>query len=588
MASSGLQPREKIMTAQAAKLRWPSYAVDIDSVLARLGADKQMKQEITMPFKFQVSNIAKVILAKSVSKRILLFLLAVLALDAHALSPSEVFDKVKNSVVVVISLDADGKEIIQGSGVLLPSGKIGTNCHVVKSGASFQVGGSKLFVPATLWGSDEYKDICLLEITEQLGEPAQLGQSSRLKVGEPVYAVGAPRGLELSLSDGIVSQLRGGTLQIIQTTAAISPGSSGGGLFDAEGRLVGFTTLKIKGAQALNFAIPVEWASEISAGIKMIQGSKPGSKKKKEQGRSWADWQEGAIAFKKVKDWSGMLNWTRQWTRAQPDSVFAWMDLSLAFTQLRLNSEAISAAQKATLLLPELGDAWTRLGYSYLLANRYQDAVESFQKAIQIGQPGLGPTWWGLGQAYSSLKRFPETINALRQAVAVDPTNADSWETLALTYAESGNRAEALEALSQMRKIDPAGANRLVKLVKRLALENENAVDGWVIVGSDKTDTSYANPSTIRKKGSMVTMWSLDDFKRADVFDKTVRPRMSAMYQTEYDCDEERLRSLSSSSYSENMGKGQVVFSNPDLGEWIALPPHSRGRGLWMVACGKE
>ena len=71
------------------------------------------------------------------------------------------------------------------------------------------------------------------------GTPAKIGKAASLKIGEAVYAVGAPQGLELSLSDGIVSQLRGSPIPLIQTTAAISPGSSGGGLFDSEARLVG-------------------------------------------------------------------------------------------------------------------------------------------------------------------------------------------------------------------------------------------------------------------------------------------------------------------------------------------------------------
>ena len=112
--------------------------------------------------------------------------------------------------------------------MLLPSGKIGTNCHVVENGSRFQVGSGKRFVPATVWGGDDDKDVCLLVATGLIAKIVQIGQASRLKVGEPVYAVGAPRGLELSLSDGIVSQLRGGPPPYIQTTAAISPGSSGG------------------------------------------------------------------------------------------------------------------------------------------------------------------------------------------------------------------------------------------------------------------------------------------------------------------------------------------------------------------------
>ena len=78
-------------------------------------------------------------------------------------------------------------------------------------------------------------------------------------MGEQVYTVGAPSGLERTLANGIISGLRSeGTHHYIQTTAPISPGSSGGGLFDENGNLIGITTLFIKESQALNFAIAAE------------------------------------------------------------------------------------------------------------------------------------------------------------------------------------------------------------------------------------------------------------------------------------------------------------------------------------------
>jgi S1-C subfamily serine protease len=67
----------------------------------------------------------------------LALVLAVLPLAAHALTPSQVFEQVKDSVVVIKTLDAEGTATTQGSGVLLPSGKIATNCHVVKDGVRF-------------------------------------------------------------------------------------------------------------------------------------------------------------------------------------------------------------------------------------------------------------------------------------------------------------------------------------------------------------------------------------------------------------------------------------------------------------------
>src|SRR5713226_5239011 len=125
-----------------------------------------------------------IILNPHIIRRVLFLTLVVLAFDSHALTPSQVFDTVKDSVVVVKTFGAKGAIIGQGSGVLLPSGKIGTNCHVLKDGARFQVGGGNQFAPATFWGGDKDKDICLLEARGLTAKPAQLGQATRLKVGE--------------------------------------------------------------------------------------------------------------------------------------------------------------------------------------------------------------------------------------------------------------------------------------------------------------------------------------------------------------------------------------------------------------------
>lgn len=158
---------------------------------------------------------------------------------------------------------------------------------------------------------------------------------------------------------------------------------------------------------------------------------------------------------------------------------------------------------------------------------------------------------------------------------------------LGLTYVTSGNRAAALEVVSQLRQIDPAKADELALLVKGSALENRGAKDGWVLVGRDKDDASYANPSTMRRDRDMVKMWDIADFKKAQVLNKSFKPYKSIRGQSEYDCEGERIRFLGSSLHSENMARGNVVFSDDETGKWIAVPPNSRGRRLWSVACGK-
>ena len=121
------------------------------------------------------------------------------SVQASALTPDQVFAKVKDSVIIVKTFDAKGNAISQGSGVSLPSGKIFFIFHVVKENLFYQVGQNKRFVKASLYAEDRDKDICLLNVEEAIGKPVEIGESTRLKVGVPVYSVGAPKGLELSL-----------------------------------------------------------------------------------------------------------------------------------------------------------------------------------------------------------------------------------------------------------------------------------------------------------------------------------------------------------------------------------------------------
>jgi S1-C subfamily serine protease len=201
-----------------------------------------------------------------------------------------------------------------GSGVMLSEGDIITNYHVIKVGVRYTVGRGKQSVPATFKGADEEKDLCLLTAPGLMAEPARMGKAARLKVGDPVYAVGTPQGLELSLSEGIVSQLRGGGAHpIIQTTVAISPGSSGGGLFNAKGELGGITTFYLKDGQSLNFALPVEWIGWIPTGIEQFdQPKNKGSNGNQAKG----DWFGQACALEKANNWQGLVGHSRRWTKA--------------------------------------------------------------------------------------------------------------------------------------------------------------------------------------------------------------------------------------------------------------------------------
>ncbi len=347
-------------------------------------------------------------------------LLSLLPVPVHALMPAEVFDKVKDAVVVVKTLDARGKVKGQGSGVLLPSGRVATNCHVVEGGASYLAGRGKELLTATLYAEDDDKDICLLDAKGIAGKPVILGDAVGLKAGDPVYAVGATRGLKLSLSEGIVAQLRGGPSPLIPTTAAISPGSSGGGLFDGQGYLVGITSFYIEGGQSLNFAMPVEWIGEV----------KPGRTPAAE-GIGYTEWCKRVIALGKTENWPGLLDWCRKWTKSEPKSGDAWCNLGFAYGVLHLYDDAIKACSQAVRINSGNADAWTCIGIAYDGLGSYNKAIEAYGQAIRINPQYADEAWYELGTAYFSSKNQRAALRAVRELRRLDPTQAE--ELLSLT-----------------------------------------------------------------------------------------------------------------------------------------------------------
>jgi Trypsin-like peptidase domain len=207
-------------------------------------------------------------------KTLLISALTACAPSIWALDAQQIFERVAPSVVVIKAGDSLGSGVVylvDNSG-LTPSSTILTNCHVVKGYTHVTVERLGKQANATVKVCDADRDMAIITLGGVL--PTLTVRTTPLKVGEPAFAVGAPQGLELSISQGIVSQLRLTPLgkdPMIQTTAAISQGSSGGGLFDSEGRLIGLTTLYYKEGQSLNFAVPLSFV----AALKNTSASRP-------------------------------------------------------------------------------------------------------------------------------------------------------------------------------------------------------------------------------------------------------------------------------------------------------------------------
>ena len=206
---------------------------------------------------------------------------------------SRVFAANSPSIVVVKAIDASDHALALGSGVVIAKDVVVSNCHVFTENGTESVSvfyRNKRF-PAKLRYADPDHDLCSLTVSGLDAPPVKMRGTNALEVGEDAYAIGAPEGFELTLSSGIISSLRqvpGGT--IIQMTTPISGGSSGGGLFDSEGRLIGITSYYAAKGQQLNFALPSEWIEALPK-----RGKPPGEVVRK-QSKSGADVQQGVRA----------------------------------------------------------------------------------------------------------------------------------------------------------------------------------------------------------------------------------------------------------------------------------------------------
>ena len=193
----------------------------------------------------------------------------------NELAIQEVYERVNPCTVTVATALPDGSAII-GTGVIFtPDGYIVTNAHVITGGTQcYAVLDNGYSFAAKLVGYDAQQDLAVIKIDAHNLPTAEFGNSDDLTVGDTVYAIGNPLGVQLrgTLTDGIVSAINrdvmvdGINLTLIQTHAALNNGNAGGPLINVYGQVVGINTMKMGAGSRMNveglgFAIPVSFAA---------------------------------------------------------------------------------------------------------------------------------------------------------------------------------------------------------------------------------------------------------------------------------------------------------------------------------------
>lgn len=215
------------------------------------------KSKLLLPLVIAIAVIAAVALGVVIYKTTLPF-----SKDTQAIA------RVTSSVVKICCYDHNGEELATGSGFLAyDDTTVFTNYHVMESAYTCEIltEQNAVYAVESILAYSKTLDIAILKLSAPTGlTPLELGSSEKIEKGSTVIAIGSPLGIQNTVSQGVLSgRITEGNTDSLQFTAPISSGSSGGALFDDDGKVIGITFASYTAGQNLNLAIPIEQATDL-------------------------------------------------------------------------------------------------------------------------------------------------------------------------------------------------------------------------------------------------------------------------------------------------------------------------------------
>ncbi len=270
--------------------------------------------------------------------------------SALAVPTDELLHKITKHIVKVNVALANGS-YGSGSGVVIAKDQIVTNCHVIANATGISIGVNGESYTATAITPDWYHDVCLVKV-EGLNAPiATIGSSKNLKYEQPVFAIGYPNFSPAPYSTfGYVKGLFPmDDSVVIRASSTFRLGSSGGGVFDDSGNLVGVITLKSPGKHAYYYNMPVEWVQALVTKPEqsIVTEAEPAF---------WAGPTDQWPFFMQVvhpyltENWTTLLSLATQWTEQEPNNMEAWFYLAAAEYSIHDTSNAEVHLRKVTAM----------------------------------------------------------------------------------------------------------------------------------------------------------------------------------------------------------------------------------------------
>jgi len=374
----------------------------------------------------------------------------------------QVFAKVSPSVVTVRVVDEQGEESGMGSGVVIGKALVATNCHVVREVTRLRVISQNGEFAGQWVRQDPQRDICILAVAGLAAPQVSLRRSETLVVGEPVFAVGNPLGLGLAVSSGLVTAIdeREKSPQVI-ASAAMSPGSSGGGLFDRAGQLIGITTAILGTGQNLNLVLSADGVDQLAVSGKPPRAlATPPAPERR--------WEVEATTLQMSGEWDKLESLAKSWKEAQPSAASALANQGMAQQAMNRHAEAVVTLRQALDLDDHHRFSWLLYATSLKALGRKAEAEQALARAEEVS-----PSYADPGAIRADWLREEGRLNEARQQIKESlrraPGRSFAWRILGLIEDARGDRTEAQRAFQTALRLGNANADVRQRLAQLLA-----------------------------------------------------------------------------------------------------------------------
>ena len=373
--------------------------------------------------------------------------------------------------------------ILNGSGFIVSEdGIVATNYHVVESIDSIIVKTSDgAFYDADLMLVDESNDFAILKIRNpdnKVFQPVKLGNSDNVVVGQNIFAIGSPLGFEYTISEGIVAAIRDEEKvtfndpntympvekifdKVIQITAAISPGNSGGALFNAKGEVIGITTYSYGFYGNLNFASAINSFKELQNSVDFTQLENNEESKIKMEDNLFK------TSYKLASNYKSRLYYNWFYTK-QVDTMTVYD--TMAVRQDSINQNNLVKAQtyydKCLALRPDSFYVYQGLMDLYVFTDHFSEAEELYKTIRERFDSDslLNTLSSSLADAYSSSKDYDKALTFYNKMLDQDSNDAFIYYQIAELYDKKKDTKSAVANLHKAIKYDSNYTQAYVKL----------------------------------------------------------------------------------------------------------------------------